>query len=948
MSNVSLDCNNFFDRYYIQPLSDDLSKIDRAIACVATTLLFVLTAGLFHLIHYHLHDLRERNIQPQPCNREDLCKPLAELGIDINARGYHSKQTPLESAVARKDFAFALELIDLGVKKPSSTFNVNGTDGNGKTLLHHAKTAQQAKRLLELGANPSIRDSEGKTPYQCGSIVIKQEILRRFARIHEIFDSDIVRPLRHFPFNWALYHNRPDLCKPLVELGFNINARGYHSKRTPLEYAVARKNVAFALELIDLGADTRLSPTFNVNVTDRAGKTLLHHAKTAQQAKKLLELGANPSIRDSEGKTPYQCGSTEIKQEILRHFARIHRFFDGSGFTQGPFIWALENDRRDLLKPLAELGVDINPSDRFSQTLLEKAFLKKDFAVVLELIDLGADGKILSSTFDVNVTDGAGKTLLHYAKTAKQAQNLLELGIDPTVKVGSDTLYQVLPSEIRKSIIKYYARIHRISSDLFKDNPIYWVAENNKVDHLDRLVRLGVSINDPHNGNRPLEVAFRKGHINCAMELMRVGADIQDFSHTEIDEATIFTRDRTIWIKAILSLPEKTRRGIYNKHSDCVNISRFMFALAASLPEFELRTRMQDIYWDSSSLPWILDTWEMMGDLDFLYAKLASLEHSFFQKALVHCPRQETRRLLLEKKRAELDSLFNEEKEKELRDKLDRLSSCIRFDSSPEDLKKFKQELVPRQRELDQIMALLHPWNPEKPTDFELEEIETFICFVSKATYIKETFSKEIVAMLKQIEDYLPKKSVLPSIADDEEKDVFAILYDWNCKFSKPRKIKHELKCSAEDLSERGISEGKDFHLLGLTNELRYLIEEAEDAKTKSLDKIQEWGKKEDAKLRAILDVVISPTDKDAKAKAEKFFQLLAVTTPEKPEEISQYFQDLKDLDLWFKIYCLRTYLAQPEIEKYFENEQEESSLSTKFSHVDNPAKLYQLRSIED
>ncbi|NGX55612.1 MAG: hypothetical protein KR126chlam2_01250, partial [Chlamydiae bacterium] len=47
---VSLNIDNFFDRYYIRPWADELSSCDKVIASIATAILFVSTLCLYHII----------------------------------------------------------------------------------------------------------------------------------------------------------------------------------------------------------------------------------------------------------------------------------------------------------------------------------------------------------------------------------------------------------------------------------------------------------------------------------------------------------------------------------------------------------------------------------------------------------------------------------------------------------------------------------------------------------------------------------------------------------------------------------------------------------------------------------------------------------------------------------------------------------------------------------
>ncbi|KAL1924562.1 uncharacterized protein VTP21DRAFT_4216 [Calcarisporiella thermophila] len=85
----------------------------------------------------------------------DRVKELLDSGIDVNAEddfGY----TPLQAAVSYNHYELVKFLIERGA-------DVNQRDHCGDTPLYVAEEKEMAEMLLEFGADPTVKNSEGKT-----------------------------------------------------------------------------------------------------------------------------------------------------------------------------------------------------------------------------------------------------------------------------------------------------------------------------------------------------------------------------------------------------------------------------------------------------------------------------------------------------------------------------------------------------------------------------------------------------------------------------------------------------------------------------------------------------------------------------------------------------------------------------------------------------------------
>ncbi len=346
MNHVSLNCNNFFDKYYIHPLSDDLSTRDKVIACIVTAVLFVLTAGLFHLINYVYHCIKERNIQPQPIT-DGSPNPFSAVAAGHNTFSpavLESEEESVDATSEPEEETLSLTQLFNQEKLPAAdlaTFCAYP--------LHYAaqhSLLPLAKKLIEqVGSDIFAKNGKGMTAYQLtDSVEIKRLLIQKANVRTPSSDNLAIIP--------STIHS--EKYSVLKQLGFDFNVQDA-KEGTPLHYLV----------LLDFNAD-------NVRA--------------------LLALGADPTVRDRSDRTPFNCACPAIRKVIIEHFMdnwEIARSNDA--FVGNPFHWAVTNDRPELIAPLAQLGVDVNTHDRHNETPLDIACSYPNIQCVIELIRGGGE-----------------------------------------------------------------------------------------------------------------------------------------------------------------------------------------------------------------------------------------------------------------------------------------------------------------------------------------------------------------------------------------------------------------------------------------------------------------------------------------------------------------------------------------------------------------------------
>jgi ankyrin repeat protein len=218
---------------------------------------------------------------------------------------------------------------------------VDQPDFNGQTPLHlviaqarmdDAVRADLAQALLTAGADPNKADKGGNTPLslalsrnRSNSQVLVELLAQAGADLSKV-DGYGATPLQV-----AAIHNHPQAVEALLQHGADINPRdreGY----SPLWRAIYAGSEEAAEVLLARGADA--------NQVDDRGNGLLHMVihndhMDAQERVALIQLlcrrGANPNLRNGQGRTPLQllkesnldrASRKALKQVLVSHGAK--------------------------------------------------------------------------------------------------------------------------------------------------------------------------------------------------------------------------------------------------------------------------------------------------------------------------------------------------------------------------------------------------------------------------------------------------------------------------------------------------------------------------------------------------------------------------------------------------------------------------------------------------
>ena len=253
--------------------------------------------------------------------------------------------------------------------------DINSKDPSGMSALFIAVENNQlsaTKFLLENGAYPDITDKENDTPLMRAMYYNRPEIAKLLieygANVNTSYNDDFV-------LTWATFNNYTDIVKLLLEKGANTEC--YNPVGcTPLIIA-SNGNYEICELLIQKGADVnaRRSKTSN---KDWTSLMYASYYSKLDIMNLLLENGALIDIRTPSFHSAYliaaQHGTPDAVELLINNGAELN-CTDSDG--DSALICAAKNEQTDNIKLLIEYGVDINIRNKDGKRAIDYAKEKR-------------------------------------------------------------------------------------------------------------------------------------------------------------------------------------------------------------------------------------------------------------------------------------------------------------------------------------------------------------------------------------------------------------------------------------------------------------------------------------------------------------------------------------------------------------------------------------------
>ena len=334
--------------------------------------------------------------EEKPIERwQDFLDIFASAQVDVNARDWVG-QTALMGAI---------------VSVPPQGYEESMEDEIQRKVMLGIRREKinLIQHLLQLGADPNVKDSSGRNSVHIAVSNQSEDVLRMIIDGKGDVNAQSyigATPAYYMIFetNWSIENDVDQAFIPLISMlvnaGCDLNIRGI-DQSSALHYAAAKLDHYVCSNLLRLGA--------NVNAQDYLKRTPLHMAarnKNAHLAQLLIEHGADVDARDVNHCTPLHAACLFDNVEFAK--ALVDRDADIAAvgnFDIQPIHLAAENGEKDLIEYFADIG-NLATKDQWGATPLHYAASDGNLETVKYLTSIGVN---------VTVKDVNNRTPLDFA-----------------------------------------------------------------------------------------------------------------------------------------------------------------------------------------------------------------------------------------------------------------------------------------------------------------------------------------------------------------------------------------------------------------------------------------------------------------------------------------------------------------------------------------------------
>lgn len=271
--------------------------------------------------------------------------------------------------------------------------------------------------------------------------------------------------------------------------------------------------------------------TANLNLQDDRGNTALHNAVYANDIKraiKLIEEGANPSIKDKQGQTIIHIAAFNGNYELISYLLSNDKYSKSLNFdaknedSSTPLLLAAQEDNLKTFKLLLDNGASPHTVNKYKQSAIFWSALNGNY----EMADMLFQNKV-----NPEIKEESGFKALFWTIISGDPK-LVQLFLDNGCKLDGAEIkdYKKRFASIKnnRELATSLIEVKLNSKDKHGKTPIHRNIGLGSNKHLNNLITIGADLNiRDGQGLTPLQLASKQNNYEIVQTLIENKADLE-------------------------------------------------------------------------------------------------------------------------------------------------------------------------------------------------------------------------------------------------------------------------------------------------------------------------------------------------------------------------------------------------------------------------------------